>query len=187
MRRTVLLVMIALGGFGSAGCTSTEQVQTSRPNTERVRDIESESRDQPATLILRGGHTLSAERITLGVDTTRWVHPSTQNRRAVSTDCISEVRFTRHGRGMLDGLGIGAAASLGAGALTVAVPSALGRCEGLAALACGFFAIAVTVGGTIAGTVAGAVRGHRDVYAFAEETASHSTCRLQASGSTDQP
>lgn len=185
MYRSLFVIAIVAGCLGSAGCTSTEPVIKPGSSTAAVHAIESTSHDQAASLTLEGGRTVSAARITVGADTVQWVHPSTQNRRAVPTDCVSAVQFTRHGRGLLDGLGIGIAASLGAGALTAALPSALGRCEGLAALACGFAAIAVTVGGTIGGAVAGAVRGHRDVYTFGGTApASSNSCHIQSLNAT---
>ena len=176
---------MAVAGLYGSGCTSTEPVTAPPPEIETIRDLESESRDQSATLTLVYGQTLEARAITVGTDSIRWDGPSTSTRHALPIGCVQTVRFRRHGLGMLEGVGIGLGVSLGAGLLTATLPSALGQCEGLGALACGLAGMAVTVGGTLIGTVVGAVRGHHDVYRFPKaDPASSGTCQIHASESS---
>lgn len=178
MYRTLGVVLSIGALLLVGGCTSTQSVTAPPPETEAVRAIESESRDQSATLTLVSGRRMPAVEVQMRRDSVRWAHPSTHARQAVSASCVQSIRFTRHGLGTLEGLGIGAGTSIGAGLLTALVPTALGRCEGLGALACGFAGMAVAVVGTLAGTVAGAVRGHHDVYRFASpESAPSEACR----------
>lgn len=174
----VLITVVSLCG---SGCFSTEMVTAPPPETEPIRELESESRDQSATLTLVHGQTLDARAITVGGDSIRWHRPTAQTGHTLPLECVRTVRFRRHGLGTLEGVGIGLGVSLGAGLLTATVPSMLGQCEGLGALACGLAGMAMTVGGTLVGTVVGAVRGHRDIYQFPKaDSTSPEACQIHA-------
>lgn len=167
---------------GLLGCTSTESITQTEPNPDAVRALESESRDQSATIELIGGRTTSATRVTVGKDSIRWVYPPTETLRSVPRMCVRTLRFTRHGRGFLDGFGLGLGSSLGAGALAMLAMD----CNGPSALLCGLVGGAITVGGTLVGTAIGGIRGHRDVYQFSDAPTDNASkeeegaCRLPA-------
>jgi len=162
VRTTPFLLAAALLLLVSTGCRQTEYITSDRSTAART--VAEESRDKDAEVHLTTGDVVDARRITIARDSIRWRAAASGTRQAAPRQCVASIRFTRHGLGTLEGLGLGVLSGIGGGGLTILGLSAANRCEGLAALACGFFGISVAIVGTVGGTVAGAIRGHRDVY-----------------------
>lgn len=162
-RRLVPLLFLT-GLLLTAGCQSTEHIRGAGSHPEAVAEIEEQSQDQEATLRLVRGDERKARAVTVGADSVYWTHAHTSTAHATPRTCVKQVRFERHDKGFLQGLGIGTASGLVGGGGAIAGFSAAGQCEGLAALACGLLGVAVLTTGTVAGSTTGAILGHDDIY-----------------------
>lgn len=155
----VLAIFCLLLGVG---CQATEQIRGVGSNPEAIAEIEEQSTDQEAILTLVTGDERPVKAIRVGADSVRWTHAHTAEQHVAPRTCVERVRFERHDKGFLQGLGIGTGVGLVAGGTAIAGLSAGGRCEGLAALACGLLGIATLTVATVSGSIFGAVRGHED-------------------------
>jgi len=149
-----------------AGCTSTRVVDSSAPMP--YAEINEQAHHQAAQVQLADGHTMRATRLRLDADSASYVD-KVGAVRSIATSRIVSVRFTRHGRGALQGIGIGLLSGGGGGALVGLMSSTTcGKDDwfcgpGFNAAVFGVFFGAI--GGAI-GLVTGTARGHRTVYRF---------------------
>jgi hypothetical protein len=148
----------------ATGCQATEQIRGAGGNPEAIAEIEEQSQGQEATLTLVTGDERPVKAVTVGADTVYWTDAATSTAHATPRTCVEQVRFERHDKGFLQGLGIGTGSGLVGGGGAIAGFSAAGQCEGLAALACGLLGVAVLTTGTVAGSTTGAILGHDDIY-----------------------
>lgn len=148
----------------ATGCQATEQIRGAGGNPEAIAEIEEQSQGQEATLTLVTGDERTVKAVTVGADTVYWTDAATSTAHATPRTCVEQVRFERHDKGFLQGLGIGTGSGLVGGGGAIAGFSAAGQCEGLAALACGLLGVAVLTTGTVAGSTTGAILGHDDIY-----------------------
>jgi hypothetical protein len=162
MRYMYLLVVIT----ASAGCTSTRVVDTQAPSP--YVEVNEAVQGRVVQVQLADGRTLRATDVDLAPDVASYVDADGQM-HTVATDKIEQIRLTQHGRGALEGIGIGLLIG-GAGGAMVGLASVSACNEGDLFCDPGFYAIAFgalfgAIGGAI-GLISGTVRGHRTVYRF---------------------
>lgn len=102
-RLTLVIVAAAL----LAGCTHTRALDTASPEA-RTR-LNARAEEATATLVLRNGESHAARPVHIAPDLTTWTDPSTEEARSVPTRQVASVRFDDQGRGVLEGIGLGAA------------------------------------------------------------------------------
>jgi hypothetical protein len=149
-----------------AGCTSTRVVDSSAPMP--YAEVNEQAQRRTAQMQLADGRTMRATYLRVDRDSASYVD-GMGDVRSIATSRIVSVRFTRHGRGALQGIGIGLLSGGGGGALVGLMSSTTcGKDDwfcgpGFNAAVFGVFFGAI--GGAI-GLVTGTARGHRTVYRF---------------------
>lgn len=159
--RCTLFVLTALV---LTGCTSTRVAdpQAPRPYTEVNEAVQG----RVVQLHLADGRTLRATDLDVAPDVASYMDADGQM-HTVATDRIEQIRLTQHGRGALDGLGVGLLMGGAGGAM---IGFGLGSACSEDDLLCdpGFYAaISGALFGALGGLVGGAIgsaRGHRTVY-----------------------
>jgi hypothetical protein len=141
----------------AVGCTHTTVMNPS--NLQTCARLNDDVGHRKAAITLTDGRNFAAKGLLLAPDSTSWLDPRTEELRTVPTAEVMEIRIVRHGKGALQGLGIGFLT----GALTGAV---VGFADGDDPP--GWFSMtAEQKAGVLAvGPVAGAAVGSRDIYRF---------------------
>lgn len=160
--RSRLLVLAALT---LAGCTHSRPFDAASPDSRASVNTRAEAESPLVTL--HGGEQVSARGLHIAPDATTWIDPSTGEMRSVPTSELASVRFTDRARGVLEGLGLGAAYGVGLGVIVGAVGGATDDSDFIqfspvegALLVGGLFGGA----GAVIGGFAGLDQGSRTVY-----------------------
>jgi hypothetical protein len=152
------------------GCSSTRIASTG--NDLAAVNLLAEGR--VARVTLAGGEVVRARALLIETDSVSWVDAGTGEFKMAATPQLREVRFTRHGRGAVQGAGLGAAIVGGYGALLMAA-SWTPTCESTEYMGCFLHgqsaaqaalwgALVGIVGGLPFGAVAGWSVGARSIY-----------------------
>ena len=124
------------------------------------------ARGKVATVLLADGRELKVGTLQVTPDSTSWLDPETGRFESVATAEIQEMRFVRHGKGALEGLGMG----LLVGAVVGGALGASARCEGWCFVSQGELALiggAVLGGiGALVGAPIGAAVGSKEIFHF---------------------
>jgi len=165
MRYTVsLLALLVL-----TGCTSTRVADLGAPTTHAA--INEKAQRQITHMRLTDGRTMQVTYLRLDADSASYIDGK-GDVRSIAADQIASVRFTRHGQGALQGLGVGVLAGGGGGALIGLISSTTCREDDWF---CGP-GVNAAVFGTLLGAIGGMVglglgfsRGRRTVYRFDDD------------------
>jgi hypothetical protein len=163
--KTLTIAVLATVAAVTA-CSHTTYV--SPPDMRSCARVSEKIAGHKATVTLTNGAQFEAQGVLVALDSVSWLDPQTDELRTVPTAEVWEIHIISHGKGALEGLGIG----LLTGALTGA---ALGASDGDDPP--GWFSMtaaqkakggAVVLGGlgALVGPTVGAGVGHRDVYRF---------------------
>jgi hypothetical protein len=174
--RTVLLALAC--ALAAAGCTSTQQVphtgDDENARSEALADLEAASREGVVTVETVAGRRRRARNVRLRADTLFWLRAPERASQRTIVDSVRAVEWKRHGRGAVEGLGLGVLGGLLGGTAagfglryfadyairdegaSDGIPIALGAVAG------GLVFVGVTLDGIITGTV----RGHTTRYVF---------------------
>jgi uncharacterized protein YceK len=159
--RTLLVVLIV---FTLTGCATMRVVDTQAPSP--YAEVNKATQGRVVQVQLADGRTLEATDLDVAPDVASYVDADGQM-HTVATDTIEQIRLVRHGRGALEGLGIGLMMGAASGAM-VGLASGSTCDEGDLFCDPGFFALAFGAlggaAGSLVGLAAGSVRGHHTVY-----------------------
>jgi len=169
------VLLVALMG---AGCANT--IAAYRPLSESATAEINETLDGRSAKVMLAegkqiaGQPIEAREVRVGIDTARWLEPSTDESwrpTAVPTTALKSISVRRHGRGALDGLGLGTLSGAIVGAVAGAAASRPCANEtempcfgaGIAAIGGGILGFA---SGALVGSIIGAIVGHRTLLDF---------------------
>lgn len=146
------------------GCTSTRVVDTQAPSP--YAEVNEAVQGRVVQVQLADGRALQATDLDVAPDVASYVDADGQM-HTVATDRIEQIRLIQHGRGALEGIGIGLLTGGGGGALVgLMSASTCGKDDwfcGPGFNAAVFGTLFGAIGGAI-GLISGTVRGHRTVY-----------------------
>lgn len=147
-------------------CAHTTYV--SPPDVEASRSLSGKTADHDATLILTKGRGPKARGVLVSPDSTSWLDAQTGELRTVPTAEVREIRIVSHGKGALQGLGIGFLVGALAGAVAgyAGGDDPPGWFSMTAAQKAGIGGVALGGLGALIGPFVGAGVGHRDIYRF---------------------
>ncbi|WP_412062612.1 hypothetical protein [Rubrivirga sp. IMCC45206] len=115
--RTILLAAALL-----AGCTSNRSLDATSPGA--AAEINAQGQRQAALLALASGETTTARHLHVAPDVTTWLDAATGDLRSAPTAEVARIQFRHHGRGALEGAGVGVLlAAVAAGITLVTYPS----------------------------------------------------------------
>jgi hypothetical protein len=167
--RTYALVLLTIVTAVSA-CAHTTYVGA--PSAGTCRRINERTTGRDATIILANGDGFQAQGVLVAPDSTSWLDPHTDELRTVPTAEVLELRLVSHGKGALQGFGIGVLAGAVTGAAFGLADGGDRRNEGLTLIrftAAQRAAMGATVFGGLgglAGLPLGASMGSKDIFRF---------------------
>ena len=167
--RTCTLVLLTIVAAVSA-CAHTSYVGL--PDAGACRRLNERTAGRRATVILISGAGFQAQGVLVTPDSTSWLDPRTDDLRTVPTEQVLELQLVSHGKGALQGFGIGVLSGAVTGAFLGIADGDDPRSDGFnimrfsAAQKAAMGAVVLGGLGGLAGLPLGASVGSRDIYRF---------------------
>ena len=87
------------------GCIHNHTLNST--TSDNYKSLTEQSRHRKAIIVLKNGRLYYAEKLRLEPDSTLWIDAYAKSAQAAKTSEVAHVRFTRRGKGALEGLGLG--------------------------------------------------------------------------------
>ncbi len=180
MKATISMILIAVLLF--AGCTSHHSVQAEK--ADDYTSLNKRAKGNKAKVTFLDGQWVLAKNLQFAPDSTSWIDPGTGETQKVSSTEIADIRFLRHGKGAVAGLGVGLAVGALTGVLIGAVAGGDDPDQFLAFSAGEKAAMGgVLLGGLggLLGIPIGAAKGSEEIYHIEPENSTDVTQKLNDS------
>ena len=116
-RNVAVLIICVTASLATTGCSRTHQLTVDENwQTDQLRELNEKAAKKRVTLTLATGRQVQAEALRMDPETVTWLDPQTRETRSAPSGDVFSVSYKSHGRGALEGLGIGMLAGVLIGA-----------------------------------------------------------------------